>query len=235
MHRNTHCNFCGIEGHFERECDLRSILDRIEDYEHNLLERRNRNIHGQVHNLEEPEDFEQEPNDLLAYQVVEACLVELNIVETEQHNTDWYLDSGATHHVSGDPTVFTQIRPTNGAKVRSVGGQNHSVAGVGNVDIPVSSGKIKSISFVLYTPGITKNLLSVGSLTNQRRTLVFKAQNCFVIDDATLSIEAVAVREHNRGLYKLQTNINHPQPEINSVQIRPPKDDSAQLRSPATL
>ena len=66
-----------------------------------------------------------------------------------------------------------------------MGGQNHSVAGVRNVDIPVSSRKIKSIPSVLYTPGITKNLLSVGSLTNQRKTLVFKAQNCFVIDDAT--------------------------------------------------
>jgi hypothetical protein len=52
-HRNNHCNLCGIEGHFERECDLRSILDRIKDYEHRLLERRHRNLNGQVHNLKD--------------------------------------------------------------------------------------------------------------------------------------------------------------------------------------
>ena len=35
--RSNQCNFCGIEGHFESECDLKSILDRIKDYEHRLL------------------------------------------------------------------------------------------------------------------------------------------------------------------------------------------------------
>ena len=59
--RNNLCNFCGMEGHFERECDLRSILDMIKDYEHRILERRNRTLNGQVHNLEEPsETFEQD-------------------------------------------------------------------------------------------------------------------------------------------------------------------------------
>lgn len=27
--RNEKCNFCGLDGHFERECDLCSILDRM--------------------------------------------------------------------------------------------------------------------------------------------------------------------------------------------------------------
>ena len=239
-HRNNLCKFCGIEGHFERECNLRSILDRIKDYEHNLLKRRHRNLTGQVHNLEDsPENFEQEPDDLPADQVVEACLVELNLLETPQQKTDWYLDSGATHHVSGDLAVFTEIHPTHGAKVRSAGGHNHSVAGVGNVDILVSSGKIKSLSSVLYTSGITKNLLSVGSLVDQRKTLVFQSRKCFVVDDATLHVEVVAVREHNRGLYKLQSNtlvthrFDHREPETLSAQAYSLHRDDVQ--SPTTL
>lgn len=36
--RNEKCNFCGLIGHFERECDLRSILDKMKDYEHRLFE-----------------------------------------------------------------------------------------------------------------------------------------------------------------------------------------------------
>ena len=35
--RNNKCNFCGLDGHFERECDLRSILDRMKDYESRLM------------------------------------------------------------------------------------------------------------------------------------------------------------------------------------------------------
>ena len=207
--RNSHCNYYGEEGHFERECDLRSILDRIKDYEH---KKRHRTHNGQVHSIEEPnktllnivEDFKQDTEEFSAEQVVDACLVKLNMVEAPQHNSSWYLDSGATHHVSGDPRVFSSIHPTRGSQIRSAGRHSHNVTGVGNVDIQVLSGEIKSISSVLYTPGITKNLLSVGSLTDQQKTLVFNAKGCFVINDTTSQVEAFAHIENGRGLYKLQ-------------------------------
>ena len=35
--RSNKCNLCGLSGHFERECKLRSILDRMKDFEHRLL------------------------------------------------------------------------------------------------------------------------------------------------------------------------------------------------------
>ena len=143
--RDSKCNFCGMDGHFERECDLKFILDRIKDYEHRLLEKRNKNLSGQVHNVEEPTE------DLLADQVVDACLVELNMLEVPQSSSSWYLDSGATHHVSGDQNVFSSISPTSGSQIRSAGGHSHDVTGVGNVEIQCPSGEIKSISFVLYT------------------------------------------------------------------------------------
>ena len=222
--RNAQCNFCGIEGHFERECDLRSILDRIKDYEHRLLERRHRNLNGQIHNIEDAtENFEQESEDLLADQVVDACLVELNLLETPQSNTAWYLDSGATHHVSGDSNVFSELHATSGAQVRSAGGHNQSVAGVGDVHFQSSSGAIKKFPSVLYTPGITKNRLSVGSLTDQNKTLVFKSRHCFIVDNATQGIDAIATREKSRGLYRLQTgceSLCHTEPTIYTVRLQ---------------
>ena len=222
--RNAQCNFCGIEGHFKRECDLRSILDIIKDYEHRLLERRHRNLNGQIHNIEDAtENFEQESEDLLADQVVDACLVELNLLETPQPNTAWYLDSGATHHVSGDSNVFSELHPTSGAQVRSAGGHNHSVAGVGDVHFQSSSGAIKKISSVLYTPGITKNLLSVVSLTDQNKTLVFKSQQCFIVDNVTQSNDAIATREKSQGLYRLQAGYEescHVDREIYAVRLQ---------------
>ena len=173
--RSSQCNFCKAEGHFERECDLKAIIDRIKDYEHRVVDRRPRSFNGQAHNIEEQqEDFKEDTEDLLADQVIDACLVELNMLETPQTNSSWYLDSGATHHVLGDSSVFSAIRPVSGSQIRSAGGHSHNVTGVGNVEIQIPSGKIKTISSVLYTPGITKNLLSVGSLTDQHKTIVFK-------------------------------------------------------------
>ena len=56
---------------------------------------------------------------------------------------------------------------------------------------------------MLYTPGITKNLLSVGTLADQHKTLVFRSNGCFVIDNSTFKVELFAPRENKRGLYKL--------------------------------
>ena len=56
---------------------------------------------------------------------------------------------------------------------------------------------------MLYTPGITKNLISVGTLADQQKTLVFRSHGCFVIDDATSRIEMFAPRENRKGLYRL--------------------------------
>ena len=219
--RNSQCNFCGEDGHFERDCDLRSILDRIKDCEHRLHERRHRTHTGQMNNMEEPTDeFKQDAEDFLADQVVDACLVEMNMLEAPQHNSSWYLNSGATHHVSEDPSLFSSIHPISGSQIRSAGGQSHNVTGVGEIDIQVLSGEIKTVSSVLYTPGITKNLLSVGSLTDQQKTIVFKATGCFVIDDATSQIEILAHRENGKGLYRLQPNYLKQGPEVNTLHLR---------------
>lgn len=100
-----------------------SMLDRMKDYKHRLLQRRNRTLSGQVHNLEElheGSDQEHDPDNFeLASEVIDACLVELNMLKSSQQTSSWYLDSGATHHVSGDPSVFKSIHPASGACICS--------------------------------------------------------------------------------------------------------------------
>lgn len=94
-------------------------------YENNLLQQRERNFGGQVHHIEEPDEPTQHDQDSppfeFADQVIDACLVELNLCETPSHTPSWYLDLGATHYVSGDSSVFSSIRPTSGNLVKSAG------------------------------------------------------------------------------------------------------------------
>ena len=122
---------------------------------------------------------------------------------------------GATHHVSGEQSAFSSISQTSGSQVRSAGGHSHSVAGIGNVELQFSNGEIKSIGSVLYTPGITKNLLSVGALTDQNKTLVFRSEGCFIINNSNLAVEALALRENNHGLYRLSGSHRSRDPEVN--------------------
>ena len=191
----------------------------MKTYENSLLQQRERNFGGQVHHIEEPNDSIPHDQDAqpfeFADQVVDACLVELNLCETPSQTPSWYLDSGATHHVFGDSLAFSSIRPTSGSLVRSAGGHSHEVTGIGNADVQLTSGKIKSISSILYTPGITKNLLSVGTLADQHKTLVFRSNGCYVVDNTTLELELFAPRE--RGLYKLPGIHTSSVPEVNIV------------------
>jgi hypothetical protein len=66
-------------------------MDRMKDYEHRLLQQRNRNLNGQVHHLEEPIDLfkqDHDPNNFeLADQVVDACLLELNLLDSPSQTT----------------------------------------------------------------------------------------------------------------------------------------------------
>ena len=139
------------------------------------------------------------------------------MLESPQHTSSWYLNSEAIHHVSNDPSIFTSIHPASGIRVRGVGGKNDDVAGVGNVDIQVLSRAIKSISSVLYTPDITKNCVSVGSLFDQNKTLIFKSEGCFIVDNTTLDVVAFAPRKNRRGMYKLGGNLTTLGLEVNSL------------------
>ena len=68
---------------------------------------------------EVPNVIEQPQED--NFELFEAALSLLDI-----HNADsgWYLDSGATQHVSGDRSNFTSLDQFSG-NVKTVGGQSH--------------------------------------------------------------------------------------------------------------
>jgi hypothetical protein len=60
--------------------------------------------------------------------------IELNLVENlSTPQSAWYLDSGATYHVSGKWDVFHVMKNSFGNNLRSAGGQGHSITGVGDV------------------------------------------------------------------------------------------------------
>jgi hypothetical protein len=100
--------------------------------------------------------------------VLETYLCEANSCELETNVLDnrfptWILDSGATHHVTGDPKLLHQINPyTRSGPILAAGGESHTVAGKGTVHLKMSDGEIK-FKNVLYVPGTRRNLLSKDS------------------------------------------------------------------------
>ena len=108
-----------------------------------------------------------------------------NFSET-QHTPTWILDSGASHHVSGDKSLFHDTQAcTSTSPSIAAGGEPHRVAGKGNVNVTLSGGKFNQFKNVLYVPSICGNLLSVGRITNDGFYVKFHNQGV-IIQDKTI-------------------------------------------------
>lgn len=94
------------------------------------------------------------------------------------------MHSGASTHITHDPNAVEQVTNNNGKdKMVEVGNGNRlTVTRTGSSILPCKN-KTLSLSEVLYTPQISKNLLNVSKLTNDNNVLVeFDSIGCYVKD-----------------------------------------------------
>lgn len=100
---------------------------------------------------------------------------------TRASSNAWLIDSGCTHHMAGDMTMFKELDKSYSSKVRIGNGARLEVKGRGIVAIDTPSGT-KLISDVLFVPEIDQNLLSVGQLLEKNYSLFFKDKSCIIHD-----------------------------------------------------
>jgi len=97
-------------------------------------------------------------------------------------STGWYIDSGATSHMTNDRSFFTEFHTKN-EKVTVANGQFMMSEGVGDgyLHCPVSTEKHKiPVKDVLYVPTLESNLLSVKKLAKQGNVVKFEGDNCSI-------------------------------------------------------
>ncbi|XP_031247957.1 uncharacterized protein LOC116105684 [Pistacia vera] len=99
------------------------------------------------------------------------------------HDATWYMDSGATDHVTSDFSQLTRSTSYVGSEQLQVGnGELFSISHIGFVDLncPFRTLHLRN---VLCVPHITKNLLSVSKLTRDNLvTVEFFIDSCVVKD-----------------------------------------------------
>jgi hypothetical protein len=103
-------------------------------------------------------------------------------VETNDSNA-WYVDSGASIHMSCNKDWFENYHETNnGANIYLGDDRSHQVKGYGDVPMTLPNGCVKQIHNVMYVPGIKKNLISVSTITDQDLKVEFLKSHCVVKD-----------------------------------------------------
>ncbi|MCO5568445.1 hypothetical protein L7F22_022144 [Adiantum nelumboides] len=93
----------------------------------------------------------------------------------------WYLDTGATHNMTGTQSWLHNYRPLlNTMEVRLGDDGAYTAQGVGSVSLKLPNGAITRIHNVYYIPGLAKNLLSVSEVTQNGSSIEFHHRYCII-------------------------------------------------------
>ncbi|KAL5833967.1 hypothetical protein ACOSQ3_017641 [Xanthoceras sorbifolium] len=115
----------------------------------------------------------------------------------------WYLDSGATNHITsdlGNLSLKSEYRGNDHLTVCN--GHQLSISHFGNTSIPSHTEPVKPLHLndILHVPKITKNLLSISKLTKDNHAFVEFHDDHFLLKDK-VSKKVLLQGPLRRGLY----------------------------------
>jgi hypothetical protein len=90
---------------------------------------------------------------------------ELFISKGEVRDDVWYLDNGASNHMTGDHQKFRELDQTSTGKVRFADGSLVEIEGKGSILFQGRTGDQWVLRDVYYIPKLKSNLISLGQLT----------------------------------------------------------------------
>ncbi|XP_073811779.1 uncharacterized protein [Musca autumnalis] len=121
------------------------------------------------------------------------------------NDRDWFIDSGASLHMSMRKEWFTGIRPSTVKEIFVANKEKLGVEGIGDTKFKLFvNGKNMDITFydVLYVPNLSVNLLSVSQIISRGYTVQFRNNKCEVKRGG--KVIASATRENN--MFRLDGN-----------------------------
>lgn len=187
------CRRCGHTDHTEADCDVTKLERQIRDLQIQLS-RLKANPSSSYTAVDVPEDDFEEDDTQAA---LNACMTAFSTDEEP-----WFLDSGASSHVTGSSDFLSEVSPSSITSIRTAAGQILPVAHKGTVKF--KDCEVKSVHDILYVPGVKTNLLSVGRFADLGHTIVFNSTSCLIYDiDYPSNIFLQAHRDHRTKLYRL--------------------------------
>ena len=117
----------------------------------------------------------------------------------------WYLDSGASFHMTGDKELFSDLEEKDLQIHRKMGDDGrYSVTTIGTITFERDSSKPFLLKDVMHVLGLKKNLVSVTMLEDRGCDVVFNEGKYFLRHKTTSQTKRIGIRVKNR--YKLEVD-----------------------------
>lgn len=115
---------------------------------------------------------------------------------------EWYIDSGASSHMTPHGNLLTKLRSTEVKQIKSANNAKLDVKAAGSINMKMKQNAIE-VQNVLYVPELAANLLSVSNLVRKGNTIVFDENGCTI---RNMNKEIVANCKAENGVYKFKTS-----------------------------
>ncbi|XP_076891115.1 uncharacterized protein LOC143542409 [Bidens hawaiensis] len=127
----------------------------------------------------------------------------------------WFLDSGASNHMTGSKESFISLDDNFKMMVRLGDKKALSVEGKGTVKIQNPNGSSRLLEDVYFAPQMGYNLLSVGQLMRKGYSLLFDDGKCAIKSKAFgLILMEVPVQNNNMFLLNVAESVKESAPEV---------------------
>ncbi|KAF2320627.1 hypothetical protein GH714_029256 [Hevea brasiliensis] len=120
--------------------------------------------------------------------------VELNGVQGEAYvaatsgclmkGAGWYLDTGATNHMTGDKHCFVEIDDSICGKVKFGDGSVIDIQGFGSVMFQCKNGEHLTLTNVYYIPKLKSNIISLGQIDESGGRILIECGALRVYDNS---------------------------------------------------
>ena len=122
----------------------------------------------------------------------------------------FYVDTGATVHISPERSDFLTLKPTTTRSVKGVGGSTITAIGIGSIKLRVARGAYIVLQNALYIPNATVRLISVSTLARDNQAVAhFDENSCWITNKSTNATIARGTLLPNKNLYSLALHSPH--------------------------
>lgn len=123
---------------------------------------------------------------------------------------EWYVDSGATAHMTGKKDWIVNYTVDTIKEVTIANNEKLSTDGRGDVQIDLADNScVKTITDVVYVPKLSTNLLSVSKMVEKGLSVIFSNRGCQIYGtNCKVEGEVIASACETNGIYKL--NVQSP-------------------------